>query len=302
LSISRVFIDFAPEKGARAPIIADTMPQPAAATQSLQPDRRHGVIETFLVVDHRPVELDAHLERLRASVRAVYREEPPDLRDLVLSHARGGFLGRLRLTVAPLESGSCEAYVVAGPVEPAEVFPTRELAVSLLRTTVEGGLGEHKWADREVLERTEALGPAGSVLLLVDEGGAALEASRGNLFAVRGGRLLTPPLDGRILPGVTRARVIEIAGELGIEVEERTIPAAALPGFEEVFLTGSVRGVEPARALDGVDLQANGGISERLGAVLRERWFRAPNDAEALPADGRDDRPGERSGPSARLR
>ena len=76
-----------------------------------------------------------------------------------------------------------------------------------------GGLGEHKWVDRSLLDEAQAALPAGALPLIVDADGAVLEASRANLFAVRDGALFTPPLDGRILPGVTRARVIEIAAE-----------------------------------------------------------------------------------------
>ncbi|MGB7686431.1 MAG: aminotransferase class IV, partial [Solirubrobacterales bacterium] len=199
------------------------MSQPAAATQRPRPDHRHGVIETFLIVDDRPVELDAHLARLSASVEALYGEEPPPSRDLVISRARGGGLGRLRLTVEPVAAGGFEVYFFVASVEPATVFPTGELAANLFTMTVDRGLGEHKWADRAVLERAEAMGPRGGVPLLVTDEGEVLEASRGNIFTVRDGRVLTPPLDGRILPGVARARVIEIAAECGIEVEEEPI-------------------------------------------------------------------------------
>jgi para-aminobenzoate synthetase/4-amino-4-deoxychorismate lyase len=249
------------------------MPQPVTATQRPRPDQRHGVIETFLVVDDSPVELDAHMERLSTSVRALYGEDPPDCRDLVTSRARGGGLGRLRLTVAPLGEGGFEVYVVAVSVEPASVFPTGELAASLFTMNVDRGLGEHKWADRAVLERAEAMGPRGSVPLLVSEEGEVLEASRGNVFVVRDGKLLTPPLDGRILPGVARARVIELAAELGIEVAAEPILLSELRGYDEVFLTGSVRGVEPVRALDGEDLQVEDEITRKLAAGLRNRWF-----------------------------
>jgi para-aminobenzoate synthetase / 4-amino-4-deoxychorismate lyase len=255
------------------------MPQPAAATQRPRPDQRHGVIETFLIVDDSPVELDAHLSRLSASVRALYGEDPPDSRDLVISRARGGGLGRLRLTVEPRGGGGFEVYVVAAPVEPASVFPTRELGASLFTMTVDRGLGEHKWADRAVLERAEAMGPRGAVPLLVGEDGEVLEASRGNLFTVRDGRLLTPPLDGQILPGVARARVIEIAGELGIEVSEEPIRMSEMRDFEEVFLTGSVRGVEPAKALDGEDLQVGDRLTATLASALRGSWLKEPEEA-----------------------
>jgi para-aminobenzoate synthetase / 4-amino-4-deoxychorismate lyase len=233
------------------------------------------VIETFLIVDDAPLELDAHMARLTTSVRALYGEDPPDAREMVRSRARGGGLGRLRLTVAPLSDGGFEVYVMAVSVDPVSVFPTGELAASLFTMLVDRGLGEHKWADRAVLERAEAMGPRGGVPLLVSEEDEVLEASRGNLFAVRGGKLLTPPLDGRILPGVARARVIELAAELGIEVAAEAIRLSELRGYEEVFLTGSVRGVEPVKALDGEDLPADGEITAKLAAALRERWFPA---------------------------
>jgi para-aminobenzoate synthetase/4-amino-4-deoxychorismate lyase len=257
------------------PIIAGQMSQPTATTQRPRPELRHGVIETFLIVDDAPVELDAHLARLADSVQALYGEEPPDTRELVVSRARGGGLGRMRLTVEPLRDGGFEFYVVVASVEPDSVFPTRELAANLFTMTVDRGMGAHKWADRAVLERAEAMGPPGGVPLLVSEAGEALEASRGNLFAVRDGRLLTPPLDGRILPGIARARVIELAEGLGIEVGEEPIGLSEMRGFEEVFLTGSVRGVEPVGALDGEDLQVGDEITARLAAALRERWFGA---------------------------
>jgi para-aminobenzoate synthetase/4-amino-4-deoxychorismate lyase len=158
------------------------------------------------------------------------------------------------------------------PVEPASVFPACDLAAALFTMTVEGGLGEHKWADRAAFERAEAMAPTG-VPLLVTGDGEALEASRGNLFAVGDGRILTPPLDGRILPGIARARVIEIAAELGIEVAEGPLRVSELRAYEEVFLTGSIRGVEPARALDGEDMQMEEEITPRLAAALRARWM-----------------------------
>lgn len=249
------------------------MPQAAAATQKPRPDRRHGVIETLLLVDDLPIELDAHLERLAESVRAVFGEDPPDTRDLVLAGARGVELGRLRLTVAPRPQGRFETSVVVAAVDPANVFPTGELAATLSTMTVDRGLGEHKWADRAILERAEAAGPPGSVPLLVTEDGSVLEASRGNVFTVRGAGLLTPPLDGRILPGIARARVIEIARESGIEVTEAPLSIAGLLTSEEVFLTGSIRGVEPVAALDEEALPRGGRITSTIAAALRARWL-----------------------------
>ena len=100
-----------------------------------------------------------------------------------------------------------------------------------------------------------------------------LEVSRANVFAVRDGRVLTPPLDGSILPGVARRGLIEEATEVGIELSEETATVADLRSADEVFLTGSLRGVEPIRAIDGEPIVVDGPITAALAAALRPRWF-----------------------------
>lgn len=238
------------------------------------PDPQQGVFETLLVADGRPVELEAHLERMAVSLRTLFGAEPGDeARDLALASAAGLRLGRLRLTARPRRDGGVELEARADEVEPAMVFPVAERGAALRSLAVPGGLGPHKWADRALLEQAEASLPSGSVALLRDGDGTVLEASRANLFAVRGGALLTPPADGRILPGVARARAIEVARAAGLEVREEAVTLAELTGAEEVFLTGSLRGIEPVGSLDGAELRSAGEVSRLLAAGLRRRWL-----------------------------
>jgi para-aminobenzoate synthetase / 4-amino-4-deoxychorismate lyase len=248
------------------------MAPPASAIQSPRPDQRDGVFETILIFEDRPIELDAHLARLGASVRALYGEDPPPTRDLVLGRARGGWLGRMRLTVEPMSRGGLDASVVVAPFDPNNVFPTGEFMTELVTLAVDRGYGAHKWADRDLLSRAEAAAGPGAVPLLV-AGQTVLEASRANLFIVSDGALLTPPLDGEILPGVARAGVLAVAAEYGFEVAERSFDLEALRGADEVFLTGSLRGVEPVRAIDGEEIPSEGPITTALAAGLRQRWF-----------------------------
>ncbi len=232
-----------------------------------------GVLETLLVIDGKPIELDAHLERMAASVEALFdAEAPSDARELVLVRARGLGLGRLRLTVTPGEGGDLGAEVATATIEPALVFPSPKLAVDLCSHIVEGGLGAHKWADRRLLEAAQAVAPAGSVTLLIDADGTVLEASRANVFLVCLDSLLTPTADGRMLPGIARRRVIGVAGEEGIEVRENDLSLDDLRQADEVFLTGSVRGVEPVRSVDGVELSGAGEITRHIATALRECW------------------------------
>ncbi len=72
-----------------------------------------------------------------------------------------------------------------------------------------------------------------------------LEGVTFNIFAARNGTLYTPPLDGRILAGITRKVVIELAEKIGYPVQERPIFASETPTFDEVFITSSTRGAVP---------------------------------------------------------
>ncbi|MEX0973183.1 MAG: aminotransferase class IV [Solirubrobacterales bacterium] len=246
------------------------------------PDPRHGVFETLLVLDGRPVELDAHLYRLEASLAALYPDlTPPPLNASVANPLRAGSTAgtpaeALRLAVAPDANGklatTTERRTATGHFAPEGVRQSSTEAVSLRGLTVAGGLGAHKWVDRRLLDEAQASLPNHALPLIIDTDGAALEAARANLFAVRDGALLTPPLDGRILPGITRMRVLESAAEIGIETREASLTRDDLLAADEVFLTGSVRGVERADRLDGATLRGGGELSGRFAAALRRAW------------------------------
>jgi len=231
-------------------------------THRSRPDQSRGVFETFLVTDGRPVELAAHLERLSRSLLALYSAEvPPGTEEAVCDAARETPLGRLRLTVVPTK-GKVTSSVRVTAIEPAIVFP--EAGVRVTPLTVAGGWGAHKWVDRGALE------PAGngSLPLVVDHDlTTVLEASRANVFIVEGDRLVTPPADGRILPGVTRARLLQL-----LTVREEVVSLDRLADADEVFLTGSVRGVEAVSVCGGRRIWVPGPVSRAVAARLKRHW------------------------------
>lgn len=94
--------------------------------------------------------------------------------------------------------------------------------------------------------------------------GMALEGSHNNLFAVFDGVLTTAPRNNYILHGVTRDLMIELAGEMGIPVEERAIPLSELYRADEVFFTGTTTEVRPSVEVDGRPIGDG-----RVGAVAR---------------------------------
>lgn len=236
------------------------------------PDPSHGIFETLLIAGGRPVEMLNHIGRLTGSVREVFDAElPPDVAADAVKAAAGIELGKLRIEVAPDGSGGLGHRIEATAIDRDAFFPDWEHGEALRSVSAEGWSGAHKWSDRRWLEEAEQqLGE--EVPLLVDADGNALEAGRANVFAVVAGALVTPPVDGRILPGTARAATLEIAADLGIEASERTLPLAELREADEVFLTSSVRGLRPGRWLDGTELH-RGELVERLAAELRQRWI-----------------------------
>src|SRR6185436_3855889 len=199
--------------------------------------------------DGQAVEVDAHVDRLAASVSALFGVQlPADARRSIDEGARGVRHGRLRIAAAPSATGGIETAISTGEVDEAQVFPSTD-GIALRSFALEGGLGAHKWADRRLLDRFAA-SVDNEVPLLLDADGTVLEASRANVFAARDGTLFTPPADGRIVPGIARRRTIELASASGQEVHEEQLSLDDLFAADEVFLTNSVRGVEPVRSID----------------------------------------------------
>jgi branched-chain amino acid aminotransferase len=87
--------------------------------------------------------------------------------------------------------------------------------------------------------------------IMLTQDGHVSESSSSNLFMVQDGRLVTPAVTDDILVGVTRGAVIELAGRLGVPVEERRIDRTELFGADELFLCGTGVQVAPVTSIDG---------------------------------------------------
>jgi para-aminobenzoate synthetase/4-amino-4-deoxychorismate lyase len=192
---------------------------------------------------------------------------PPDLHAKLAACLATRPSGRLRVTARPV-GGPLQVTVKVVPVGPIPA------AVALHPATIPGGLGGHKWLDRRLLaDITEAagLGP-GEHLLIEDSNGDVLETDRANVFAVIDGVLHTPPADGRLLPGITRAAVLRAAECDGITTKEVPMSRRQMLEASEVFVTNSVHGVVPVRSLaDGAAAWEAGPIASRLRGALARR-------------------------------
>jgi len=225
-----------------------------------RPDPARGVFTTMLAREGVAEDVAAHLARLRGSVGELYRQElPADLEARIVAAAAAHPLQRLRVLVA----GGGEAVEVE--TIPLERDPELEPAV-LAPVYLPGGLGHHKWRDRRLVDH---LGRSlGAQPLIVDLDGEVLEAATANVWIVEGATLTTPPLDGRLLPGTMRTRVLAAASTFGLEPREEPIVLERLTTADELVVSSAIRGVGPA-ALAG-EPPPRFEIGARLHAAVRE--------------------------------
>ena len=101
-----------------------------------------------------------------------------------------------------------------------------------------------------VLAKKKAQRGGGDEALLIDDG-IVREGASASFFIVKGGKIVTHPLDEHILPGVVRDHVIELAIAAKIRVDERPIREAELFGLDEAFITSTTMGVMPVSEIDG---------------------------------------------------
>lgn len=221
-------------------------------------ERGVGCFETLRIRSGRALYLSEHMERLIGSCRTLGLPQPDvaALRQRLIhaaSHCPG--LGVLRVQLGhDLELIRLSPFVQerwSSPITLASVAP------GLLDLE----LAQAKHCSRGHWERGAAARGVHE-LLWVDPQGFLLETHQGNVFAEVGGVWVTPPLDGRILAGVTRANLLRVARAHGLACEER---ALRLDEAEALWVSSSLKGLAPVTELDG-QAWAPG----RLGAALRE--------------------------------
>jgi len=102
------------------------------------------------------------------------------------------------------------------------------------------------------LIKMEALTNGYSEGIALDTNGYVSEGSGENIFAVRDGKIHTPPLGASVLPGITRDSILKLAGNLGIPVVETIVPREMLYIADEVFFSGTAAEITPIRSIDRI--------------------------------------------------
>jgi len=241
-----------------------------------------GLFETMRAYGGRVFRLDAHLDRLIASARRLGWTVPPDageLRDAVqrvLLAARTDE-ARVRLTVTTgslhAEAADTPRLTVVATASPGQKYPPEcytkgvtviasDYRVSRFDPTL--GHKTTSYFSRLAMLRVAHLKGAFEALVFTDDD-LLTEGAISNVFVVRNEELWTPPVDTPVLPGITRAAVIEVARELGLAVRETGVTLDDVLSADEVFLTGSMMEVVPV-----VRIERQAVAQEKIGDVTRQ--------------------------------
>ncbi|MFT4297844.1 MAG: branched-chain amino acid transaminase [Candidatus Woesearchaeota archaeon] len=119
-----------------------------------------------------------------------------------------------------------------------------------------------------VLSKRFAIDNGYDEALMLDTEGNVAEGSGENIFMIKEGIISTPKL-GAILPGITRASVIEILKSKGLDVQERTISLDELKNADELFFTGTAAEMTPIVEIDGTKI-SNGKVGEMTSSLIQD--------------------------------
>ncbi len=225
-----------------------------------------GVYELIPVYAGRPFRLEAHLIRLERSLAEIGLSAPM---------ARKALADKVDQLIQRNEGHHCKVYIqiTRGVAERDHAFPlatkpTMVMTCSPLETIPEKwireGIGaitaeDIRWARCDiksiallpnVMLRQKAV-EAGAVEGIWTHQGQVTEAAAANVFAVIDGEARTPPDGPRVLPGITRNAILELAKEATLSVHTGPVTVQELQGAEEIWVTSSTKGVLPVTHLDG---------------------------------------------------
>ena len=248
-----------------------------------------GVFETMAVHNGRVFDLDAHFARLAAGLATLGFAQAVDLPKLtaaiapyLASEAVSAAVFRLTVTrgagprgLAPPEAPRPSIFMTLAPMPPARAAPLSLHIATVTRRNEHSPLSRVKalpYLDN-VLALTEARARGADDALLLNTRGTIACGTIANVFAIRDGRLETPPIADGALPGTMRALVLALAQEAGLVPAETPLDPERLGGADHVFLTNSISRVTEARQCNGVPLQRRAGAAvERLRSLIAARF------------------------------
>jgi branched-chain amino acid aminotransferase len=251
-----------------------------------------GVFEGIRVTRRGIFRFADHMKRLETAARAIGLAVPGGFERVhdaarETTRAWGPREGYLRLVVTRgvgalgIDPSTClEPAIVciatgAAPLSPEKAERGLDLITSSLRRppadVLDPRVKSLNYLNNVLAKREATLRGADDALVL-NARGLVAESSATNVFALTGRTLDTPPTTDGALEGLTRRTVMELGGELGLEVRERSLGRFDLYAADAVFLTGTRAGIVPVGSLDGSPISKTGWpVVHELSAAFDRR-------------------------------
>jgi D-alanine transaminase len=246
------------------------------------------VYEYFASYKGRLFAVKEHLDRLEKSLRAL--EFPPISRELLRDAVVGTFqqagIERAGVYLQISRGVAPRNHAFPNGAKPQIVITVREVP-DTPKAYLENGVAaitvtDIRWGHCDiktvqllpnVLAKQQALSAGVQDAIFVSPEGIVREGTSSNLFISSGGRLKTHPLTPQILPGITRAVLIDICRKIDVEVEEVFFDNNTMLASDEVFITGTVTEVLSVCRIDGHTIGAGkpGPMAARLRMELEAR-------------------------------
>jgi D-alanine transaminase len=249
-----------------------------------------GVYEVWRIVNGQLFEFDRHMARLARGLSELRITPPAEAQPekihevvdrLIAENGLGDGEGTLYLEITrgvaprahqfPPAGTAPTVFAMARPFVP----PEEQRAKGVSAVTVP----DVRWLRCDIktiqllanVMAKQAAAERGAFEAILVRDGVVTEGSHANVIAVIGGELRTHPTNHLILPGITRAVVLELARSVGIPVREEPITATELPRVDELFIAGTTADVMPIVRVDDQLIGAGtpGPISQRLQRELR---------------------------------
>ncbi len=230
-----------------------------------------GVFESILVTNGVAFKLKEHIDRLYDSAKAICLDIPMSKEEMIKTvvdviRVNGFRDAYVRLIVTRgvgdlgLDPRKCQRPTVIIIVDKIKLYGEEALnkgltaiISSVRRDRVDATTHEVKSMNylNNILAKLEANAVGADEAIMLDDRGFVSEGTADNVFIVKNGVIYTPPRASGALPGITRARVMRLAEELGYKVVEKDITPAELWTADEVFLTGTAAGIVPVTKIAG---------------------------------------------------